>query len=291
MPRNSSGTYQQPANTAAVTNTAISSSAYNTLITDIGTELTNSLDRQGRSAMAAALPMGNNKITGMADPTVATDGATKNYTDNAVAAFFSTGDVKWTFKTVADAGWLMIADQTIGNAGSGAAYANTDVQALFTLLWNNISNTYAPVSGGRGVSATADWTGLKTMQLPLMLGRLLGAAGTGSGLTSRALGQNLGAETVTLNTNNLPPYTPVGSLTGTAQVGIGTSGVPNNNISHTGAQPTVDTLTSFGGGNIQNVVLNINNNTLAFAGNPQGGTSAAFGIMPPASFLNCMVKK
>jgi hypothetical protein len=64
MPRNSSGVYSAPANTAAVSGQTISSTAYNTLETDIGTELTNSLDRGGRSAMTAALPMGNQKITG-----------------------------------------------------------------------------------------------------------------------------------------------------------------------------------------------------------------------------------
>jgi hypothetical protein len=38
---------------------------------------------------------------GMADPTVSTDGATKNYVDTTTAAFLSTGDVKLTLKTAA----------------------------------------------------------------------------------------------------------------------------------------------------------------------------------------------
>lgn len=83
MPRQSNGTYIQPANTAAVSGQSISSIAFNTLETDIGTEITNSLDRGGRSAMTAALPMGNNKITGLATPTVSTDAATKVYVDTA----------------------------------------------------------------------------------------------------------------------------------------------------------------------------------------------------------------
>jgi hypothetical protein len=94
--RQANGTYLQPANTAAVSATTISSPAFNTLITDIGTEITNSVDRGGRSAMTAALPMGNQKITGMADPTVSTDATTKNYVDTLFAAFFSTGDLKPT---------------------------------------------------------------------------------------------------------------------------------------------------------------------------------------------------
>ena len=70
MPRNSGGTYTQPGGTTAVTNTTISSSAYNSLSSDLGQEITNSLDRLGRSAMQAALPMGGYKITGLAAASV-----------------------------------------------------------------------------------------------------------------------------------------------------------------------------------------------------------------------------
>ncbi len=63
MPRGSNGAYTQPGGTSAVTQTTISSSAYNTLIGDIGTELTNSVDRYGRGNMSAALNMGGHQIT------------------------------------------------------------------------------------------------------------------------------------------------------------------------------------------------------------------------------------
>ena len=88
MPRQANGVYQSPSNTAAVSGQTISSTAFNNLETDIGTEITNSLDRAGRSAMTSALPMGGNKITGMADPVVSSDAATKNYVDGGIAAFF-----------------------------------------------------------------------------------------------------------------------------------------------------------------------------------------------------------
>ena len=94
MPRQANGQYQQPANTSAVSGATISSTANNTLVTDIGTELTNSLDRGGRSSMTAALPMGGNKITGMADPAASTDGATKNYVDTANALQPSKADIQ-----------------------------------------------------------------------------------------------------------------------------------------------------------------------------------------------------
>jgi hypothetical protein len=85
MSRNSSGTYSQPGGTAAVSGATIDPTAFNTLITDLGAELTNSLDRGGRGAMTAAMNMGGFKAYNAADPTVSTDLATKSYVDTAVA--------------------------------------------------------------------------------------------------------------------------------------------------------------------------------------------------------------
>jgi hypothetical protein len=156
----------QPANTAAVSGASISSTAFNTLITDICTEITNSLDRGGRSAMTAALPMGGNIITGHGTPLVSTDVPNKAYVDAIVASFFSTGDTKTTFKTVADTGWIMLNDGTFGSATSGSSTrANADTLALFTLFFNNIADADAPLltSGGGAttraaqVSASAAW--------------------------------------------------------------------------------------------------------------------------------------
>lgn len=126
---------------------------------------------------------------------------------NPVASSFTTGDVKTTLKTVADAGWVMMNDGTIGDASSGATTrANADTQALFMLLWMNVSNTNCPVSGGRGVSAAADFAAHKTITLPKMLGRALAAAGAGSGLTSRALGDAVGEETHMLTISEIPSH-------------------------------------------------------------------------------------
>jgi hypothetical protein len=108
----------------------------------------------------------------------------------------TTGDAKLTLKTVADAGWVLMNDGSIGDSLSGGtARANDDCLNLFTLLWNNIANTWAPVSGGRGGSAASDWAAHKTIQLTRQLGRSLSIAGTGPGLTGRALGGFAGEET------------------------------------------------------------------------------------------------
>lgn len=247
--------------------------------------------------MTAALPMGGQKITGMADPTVATDGATKNYVDSI--ASFSTGDMKPTLKIVADTGWLMMFDESIGNVGSGAAFQGAAYQALYLLIWDNISNptgnAFAPVSGGLGVSAATDWAGLKPLILPKTLGRVLGNAGNGgsTGLTARALGSSFGAETATLITANLPPYTPAGTNgASTVAVNSTATNVVVGNISgpqtaQSGAGTGTATGGSFGSGVIGSTGAAV---AQVFAGTAQGGTSTAFSIMQPSGFINWMIK-
>lgn len=59
MPRNSSGTYTLPSGNPVVTGTVVSSTWSNTTLGDIATEMTNSLDRNGRGPMLAPLPLSN----------------------------------------------------------------------------------------------------------------------------------------------------------------------------------------------------------------------------------------
>lgn len=108
---------------------------------------------------------------------------------------FYPGDVKTSWQTADHGRWLLLTTtaRTIGSAASGAtARANTDTSALYAQLWNALSNTDCPVSGGRGASAAADFAANKTLQLPLMGGLTLkghhGGDGTYTTNTTRALG-------------------------------------------------------------------------------------------------------
>lgn len=113
----------------------------------------------------------------------------------AQASIWSTGDVKTTYKVVADPGWVMLDDGTIGDATSGGTTrANADTVALFTHLWNNTANADCAVSGGRGATAAADYAAHKTIALPKFKGRALAGAGTGAGLSARALASVVGSE-------------------------------------------------------------------------------------------------
>jgi hypothetical protein len=118
-------------------------------------------------------------------------------------SLFTTGDGKFTLKTTADAGWVMMNDTSIGNAVSGATgRANADTEDLYVLLWTNIPDAWAPVATGRGASAAADFAAGKAMSLPRQLGRAIAAAGTGSGLDARTLGSYMGQEDSELLTHS-----------------------------------------------------------------------------------------
>ncbi len=116
-----------------------------------------------------------------------------------------TGTCLLTLQPTAKAGWVMADDGTIGNAASGATNrANADTSALFQLIWNNVSNTFAPIFtstgaiSARGTDALTDFNAGKRLKLGLILGRAIGVAGSGLSLTARALMAAVGTEGVTL---------------------------------------------------------------------------------------------
>ncbi len=192
-------------------------------------------------------------------------------TGNSATELFSTGDVKLTYKVVPDTGWIMMNDGTIGNASSGASNrAAADVQNLYVLLWNNISQTYAPVIGGRGGSALSDFNAGKRLTLSRSLGRVLGISGTGTGLSQRFLGNWLGEELHQLTVDEMPSHNHGYDDAYFAEIYAGNAGKPgakggsdnDNNYYYRSPRPTTDYV----------------------------GGSQPFNIMQPTHFLNAMIK-
>lgn len=230
----------------------------------------------------------------LTSPTVTTQAPGDNTTKAASTAFvtaaltstgaWSTGDGKLTLKTVADATWILVNDGSIGNGASAATTrANADTEALFTLLWTNCADADCPVSGGRGANAAADFAANKRLTVPLTLGRVLGIAGAGGGLTARALGSTTGAETTTLSSSQQA------SMTGT--VGVATAGA----FSEAGAVVTPDGGASYypvqyaipAGGSLLSKSVFVGAPNLQAAVTGGGG---AHTNMQPTSFWNLMVK-
>lgn len=73
MSRNGSGVYTLPVGNPVVSGTPIASSWANTTLTDIGNELTNSIDKSGRTTPLADLPLGGFKLTGMGSGSISGD--------------------------------------------------------------------------------------------------------------------------------------------------------------------------------------------------------------------------
>lgn len=104
------------------------------------------------------------------------------------------------FGTTAPTGYVMASGRTIGSAASGGTErANADTEDLYVLLWDSMTNTEAPVSGGRGASAAADFAANKTLQLPDFRDRsFLGKGDMGGSSAARVTSAVTGLNTATL---------------------------------------------------------------------------------------------
>jgi hypothetical protein len=211
-------------------------------------------------------PVGATGIPGpikSASPPFQVDG-TGNLSAQA-GSFPTTGDAKLTLKIAADPGWVMMNDGTLGDATSGAStLADPTAQALFTLLWNQIPDTWCPVTpGGRGATAVADWAAHKAIKLPRQLGRALVVSGTGAGLTQRALGAYSGEETHALTNAELTSH---GHTVGSGYSAFTTNPVGGAAIASGPGYPT-------SGGGVDAT-----------------GSSTPFNVMQPSAFWNVMLK-
>lgn len=86
MSYNGSGTFViNTAGQPVVSGTVISSTAFNALTADLATGLSTAITKDGQTTPTANIPMGSNKITGLAVGTAATDAATLSQVQSTVA--------------------------------------------------------------------------------------------------------------------------------------------------------------------------------------------------------------
>lgn len=167
----------------------------------------------------------------------------------------------------APTGYVLLSGRTIGDGSSGATErANADTVTLYALLWDNMTNTEAPVSSGRGASAAADFAAHKTITLPDARGRVIAGkdnmGGTtasrltsgGAGITGTTLGTSGGAESVTLTAaqSGLPSHShTIGISSGSSwansdaamvlggSTGTSAAGGTSASSAHSSTQPTL----------------------------------------------------
>lgn len=183
---------------------------------------------------------------------------------------FQTGDFKIRLGTGVHSGFARCNGGSIGAASSGATErANADTQALYEYLYGEFSDTICPVVGGRGASATADFTANKPLTLPDGRGRtLFGADGMGTSRANRlttatfaaadSVGTAGGAESYTLTEAQLPVITPTfdgtqGTINSSATSGknILTGNIVSASVTGGGNPINVFSGTSEGIGSIQ----------------------------------------
>ncbi len=175
-------------------------------------------------------------------------------------------------------GWLLCDGATIGNAASSAtARADADTGSLFSLIWNSLADSEAPVSGGRGANAATDFAANKTIALPDLRGKITAGKDTG---TFGTLGIAVGEETHTLSEAELPV---VASHTH--------SGIPTGGIADVSSSVSVDN-----NGGAQVAVAANQNATVTLSGDTATGSSGGFGSgtahnnIQPTFVLNKIIK-
>jgi len=93
MSRNGSGVYSATVTGGAYpasSGTLIEATKFNTLIADVETAMTQSVSKDGQTAMTGNLPMGSNKVTGMANGSSATDAANVSQVQSGVVQWCGT---------------------------------------------------------------------------------------------------------------------------------------------------------------------------------------------------------
>ncbi|MDR7032440.1 tail fiber protein [Mesorhizobium sp. BE184] len=240
MPRDSNANYSLPPGYLAVTGQNILASQHNPPLEDIAQALTGSVPRNGSGAMLANLPMGDKRITGLADGTAATDAATKGQVDSAAPI----GMVADFAGTDAPSGWLLC----YGQAVSRSAYAS-----LFTV----IGTTYG-AGDGTTTFNIPKCNGRTRVGKDNMGGTDAGVLSTFYGSVARTLGGILGTASHVLLTGQLPKHKHEAGTLSAASAGAHTHTVPNASSQTggnggAGSSPTGTITTSSAGAHTHDV--------------------------------------
>jgi hypothetical protein len=269
MPR-SSGTYTLPAGNPVVTGTTITSTWANTTFSDVATALTGSVATDGTSPMTGILQMSNNKITGVADGTAATDVATVNQISNPTITGGTIDGAPIGASNPKNGAFLALSANTAAFSGVSTAPTVTPATDSSTKIATTAFVQSAISAVSSGVTSFNTRSGTVTL--------ISADVTTALGYTP----YNAGGATV-ITTSNISTYAP--TLSGTGAVGtwgISISGNAATATSLSGGSVSATTITGSGivsstAGSgysaLQSNAIGIGNNTTTIAST---GSSFAF---------------
>ena len=183
MSRNSSGTYSLTAGQPVVTGTTISSSTFNTLASDLATEMTDSLSRSNKGGMLAPLSLTNGTV-GLPSLTFINDTTTGLYRVGLADIGFAISGVKvheWT-ATAETIVQPLTCSGTATVTGAFTASSTAAVIGDFAVATNKFTVTAA--SGNTLVAGTLTVTGTVAsgaITATATAGNVPGIIGTGNG--------------------------------------------------------------------------------------------------------------
>jgi microcystin-dependent protein len=242
LPRNASGLYTQPASDVnpPLSLTTIDPVAFAAALTDIATELTNSLDRLGRGGMTAVLQMAGFRVSGVGAPTLPSDAARLQ----DISTYIPSGAIMDFAMNAAPAGWLVC---------DGTAYSRTTYAALFAAVG---------VVWGAGDGST-------TFNVPDFRGTIRRSWDNGKGLDPSRVFGSYQADMLASHTHTQNPHNHGITDPGHAHVYQAGGGVGNATFS--GAQ----SVALSGGANTTPSTTGVTINNATATNNATGGTETA----------------
>ena len=205
--------------------------------------------------------------------------------NNSDGAFYLHGAGNYNSYSIPLGGGLPYIGASAPNSSFAFPYGQAISRTTYATLFTLVSTTFGSGDGSTTFNLP-DWRGRVLAGLDNMGGS--SAARLSTAMTSTGMGNTGGVQQVALNTNNLPPYTPQGSLTNTGSM---TVGVGQNAVGiQSGATTIGANLVAFNSGTLQNITFAINSGTMGWAGNAQGGTSLPFNNIPPTMVVNYILR-
>ena len=271
MSFNGSGTFQiNTAGQPVVTGTVISSTAFNALTADLATGLSTCITKDGQTTPTANIPMGSNKITGLASGTVATDAVNLGQLQSTTAKLL--GSVSGT-NTITAAGSPAVTAYAAGQmfyfvaagANTGAVTLNIDSLGAKAVTRDGSTALVAgDIASGEVVMVVYDGTRFQTIG-PNTFNGTLPVANGGTGQTSYTNGQLLIGNTTgnTLTKATLTAGSGITITNGTGSITIAAAGLPTMNV----VSGTSQTATA----NNQYVLTNAAATTLTLPATPSAG--------------------